>query len=277
MVDGGYQKYGFDDISIDQFRNLILLEKSINNTLKNKSPNDKLNGWETSSLYDYYKEYINYIIENKTVRQTDRLYKLAKSLCEYLLEAFPAHGILKKGKFINILQVNRHYGQYTGVTSNISVNKDTANSEKYLFVLDDNYYMKRFPEPKENSTLEYHLVIKGRYGTANDCRNYKEEEYPDGKEFSLKLLGLMLFIHCMKVLIEDNEDPEKVIYEIITNYAKRKGNNGKNLGEILFTDQNVKNGDIRIDKKMKKYIRKGRALGTLAGNGRVGSSLYKWT
>ena len=59
LQGGEFSKYGFDVSTIDQPANLLLLEQSLNNTLNNLPPEEKLareDGWKRSCLFNYYQQ-----------------------------------------------------------------------------------------------------------------------------------------------------------------------------------------------------------------------------
>lgn len=246
-----YSTYGCDDILINQFWNLILLERSINITVSNHIPEEKLSfahqgedgtveeqGWKKSVLYDFYKPYINEIALNPQMKfmemQTDRMKKLAMAIGDCLMEAINGKAV-SYSKILPILQMERHLGQYTGVVSKIDVTTETASEDKYLFVIESSH-VKRYPIPSNNAAVNYYYTSGSLRETATD-----------------KELALLQFVQLMLNGAADDE-----VYTLISEYTKEKckigdkGKKGKNT--ILFTNENIEKEQIHVDDRLNKKV-----------------------
>lgn len=197
LPDGAFGQYGFNVSSVDQSRNLILLEQKLNNSLNNLTPEKKMGneGWPSSRLYGYYTDLSTFpkkdgwsgLFEAQKHRMSD----LWESFQSYMgspndpipkdmrADKYPVLWACKKADIPQRVEPAWGKGE----------NKEPTQQRK-LYSLDKDFMYQL--EPKKEAEVQSFYYYQRSLGENNHSRQKKnkQDEEPNTK---LNMIGQMFF------------------------------------------------------------------------------------
>ena len=167
LPGGNYSAYGFDVSTIERPANLILLERSLNNSLNNQQPQEKAKatGWGSSCLYGYYDALHTFSLkdgkwEGLCAVQEERMQDLWKRFQDYMGK--PEAPDTDKGKEKHpILWGDKDLGELRAIRPAAPSDENAiASRDHVLYALDSDLHLQ--VEPKKEKQAEAFYFSLGK-------------------------------------------------------------------------------------------------------------------